>query len=150
MNNAFLNGDLDEEVYTELPKGYLIQRESIADTKLVCKLHKSLYGLKQASRQWNVKLTAALLEYGFIQSKSNYSLFTMRLYGHFLTVLVYIDDILIGCESSAVLEKFKSYLADVFKLKDLGSPKYFLGLELARPAGGIALNQRKYVLDLLI
>lgn len=73
VNNAFLNRELDEAVYMELPPGYQLKGEypTHPGTRLVYKLRKSLYGLKQASRQWNVKLTAALLEYGFTQSKSD-------------------------------------------------------------------------------
>lgn len=91
-----------------------------------------------------------MVDYGFQQSKTDYSLFTMRLDGAFLVVLVFVDDILVSSKSVIVLNKFKNYLANVFKLKDLGAPKYFLGLELARFVDGIVLNQRKYVLDLLI
>ena len=71
MNNAFLYGDLDETVYMTLPEGFFSEN----DTR-VCRLKKSLYGSKQAPRQWNAKLTSALLENGFKQSKSDYSLFT--------------------------------------------------------------------------
>ena len=69
VNNAFLNGDLYEEVYMDLPLGYHPQREHLPScTKLVCKLHKTIYGLKQASRQWNIKFTQAMLGLGFAQS----------------------------------------------------------------------------------
>ncbi|GJW33590.1 ribonuclease H-like domain-containing protein [Tanacetum coccineum] len=71
INNAFLYGDLTETVYMKLPDGYFDKND-----KRVCKLKKSLYGLKQAPRQWNAKLTQALVEDGFVQSKSDYSLFT--------------------------------------------------------------------------
>lgn len=148
VNNAFLNGDLDEDVYMELPQGYEFKGEYMAGKRMVCKLQKSLYGLKQASRQWNTKFTATMLDFGFSQSRSDYSLFTMILDGHFVAVLVYIDDILIGCASEVVLQQVKDYLADIFKLKDLGTPKYFLGLEIARSHTWIVINQRKYVLDM--
>lgn len=68
---------------------------------------------------------------------------------HKLMLLVYVDDILLGCDSEDSLADFKCWLADNFKLKDLGVPHYFLGLELARSTKRIMLNQRKYVLVLL-
>ncbi|GKB42800.1 putative RNA-directed DNA polymerase [Tanacetum coccineum] len=90
VNNAFLYGDLKEEVYMELPPRYYDKNE----TK-VCKLIKSLYGLKQAPRQWNEKVTKALIENGFIQSKNDYSLYVKSNNDIFIAILVYVDDIVI-------------------------------------------------------
>ncbi|WRX26209.1 Reverse transcriptase [Theobroma cacao] len=76
----------------ELPQGYTIKGEYLTGSRLVCKLHMSLYGLKQASRAWNSKLIASILKYGFKQSNSDYSLFTMKTHnGDFITILVYVS-----------------------------------------------------------
>ena len=144
VNNAFLYGDLEETVYMKLPEGYF----SKDDTR-VCRLKKSLYGLKQAPRQWNAKLTATLIENGFSQSKSDYSLFTKSDNGVFLALLVYVDDIIITGNSVTEIERFKIFLNTKFMIKDLGKLKYFLGIEVNDIENGICLNQRKYCLDLL-
>lgn len=77
--NAFLNGDLEENIYMQLPPGYVLQGESATLPNPVCKLKKSIYGLKQASRQWNSKLTSILQEFGLVQSFADHSL-TLRVH----------------------------------------------------------------------
>ncbi|GJT20107.1 ribonuclease H-like domain-containing protein [Tanacetum coccineum] len=143
VNNAFLYGDSKEVVFTKLPEGYFS-----SDNK-VCRLEKYLYGLKQAHRQWNAKLTSTLIENGFSQSKSDYSLYTKSDKGVFLALLVYVDDIILTGNSISKIEKFKVFLKSKFMIKDLGKLKYFLGNEVVDTDKGICLNQRKYVLDLL-
>ncbi|GKA42207.1 ribonuclease H-like domain-containing protein [Tanacetum coccineum] len=143
VNNAFLYGDLEEVGYMKPPEGYFP-----SDNK-VCRLKRSLYGLKQAPRQWNAKLTSTLIENGFSQSKSDYSLYTKSDKGIFLALLVYVDDIIITGNNVSEIQKFKVFLKSKFMIKDLGKLKYFLGIEIVDTEKGICLNQRKYVLDLL-
>ncbi|CAA7029624.1 unnamed protein product [Microthlaspi erraticum] len=144
VHNAFLHGDLEEEVYMRLPSGFRGSNKS-----KVCRLRKSLYGLRQAPRCWFAKLSTALKEYGFTQSISDYSLFTKETSSSRLHVLVYVDDLIISGSSLAVISEFKEYLSSCFHMKDLGILIYFLGLEVARSPTGIYLSQRKYVLDIL-
>lgn len=115
----------------------------------VCKLHKSLYGLKQASRQWFLKLSLALTSAGFKQSRSDYSMFVRSHQGTFTALLVYVDDVVIAGNSIDDITRIKSFLSSHFKLKDMGRLKYFLGLEVARSKRGIALSQRKYAPEIL-
>ena len=140
-NNAFLHRDLDE-VYMVPPPGFGSKGE-------VCKLTKSLYGLKQASRQWFAKLSSTIIDHGFIQSKSDYSIFTKVNKGLVIILLVYVDDILIASNNVDAVKTFKHFLDNKFKLKDLGTLKYFLLLEVARTERGICLCQRKFTLELL-
>ncbi|GJR51390.1 ribonuclease H-like domain-containing protein [Tanacetum coccineum] len=144
VNNAFLYGDLKEDVYMELPPGHYDKDET-----RVCKLIKSLYGLKQAPRQWNEKLTTTLIEHGFVQSKNDYSLFIKDKNGVFIAILVYVDDIVVIGNNNSEIDKFKHFLSTKFMIKDLGQVKYFLGIGVLENINGLCLSQRKYCLELL-
>ncbi|XP_019158583.1 PREDICTED: uncharacterized protein LOC109155352 [Ipomoea nil] len=115
----------------------------------VCRLLRSLYGLKQASRQWNVKLTKTLQDNGFIQSSADPSLFTKRSQTSFIALLVYVDDILVAGTNDNQIKELKQMLDSSFKIKDLGKLNYFLGIEAYRTPNGINLCQRKYTLEIL-
>ena len=144
VNNAFLHGELDEEVYMQVPPGLLVP-----NSQMVCRLQRSLYGLKQASRQWFTKLSGLLTSLGFEKSHSDHSLF-LRFTGSITTVLlVYVDDIILTGNSESEIQDVIKLLDQAFKIKDLGNLKYFLGLEIARSSSGIHLCQRKYTLDIL-
>lgn len=144
VHNAFLHGDLDEEVFMQLPP-----RFSTTDKSKVCKLNKSIYGLRQAPRCWFSKLTTTLKKYGFVQPHSDYSLFTYADSGMQLSVLVYVDDLVIASNDSRAVTQLKKYLNMCFYMKDLGTLKYFLGIEVAHGLEGIFLCQRKYALDIV-
>ena len=116
---------------------------------MVCKLNKSLYGLKHAPRYWFAKLSAALKHYGFQQSISDYSLFVLQRPGVHIVVLVYADDLIISGDNYEAITEFKAYLHNCFHMKDLGIFKYFLGVVVARSSTGIFLCQRKYALDII-
>ncbi|KAL0371752.1 UNVERIFIED_CONTAM: Retrovirus-related Pol polyprotein from transposon RE1 [Sesamum calycinum] len=140
VNNTLLHSHLDEEVYMTPPKGY-----EKAHPGLVCKLKESLYGLKQASSQWNIDLTSKLEAYGFKQSPHDHCLFTMRSDSCFLALIVYVDDVLLTSTSIDALVVVKTYLDDLFTIKDIRHAKYFLGLELARSSHGAYVTQHKYL-----
>ena len=125
----------------QLPQGFHSKGEH-----LVCKLNKSLYGLKQASRQWYSKFSSTILKCGFKQSKSDYSLFTKKFNQSFIALLVYVDDILIASNDVHAIEELKVFLDQEFKLKNLGN---LLGLEVAKSKQGTSLCQRKYALEIL-
>ena len=105
--------------------------------------------LKQASGQWFEKFSKTILQMGFVQSKSDYSLFTHTQGTSFTVLLVYVDDILLTGNNPAFVDSLKKLLDDRFGLKDLGSLRYFLGLDVARTDANISLTQRKYALEIL-
>lgn len=149
VNNAFLHRNLFEKVYMDFPLGYKPPKNFPKGERLVCCLNKSIFGLKQASRQWFAKFTDTLLSLAFQQSKDGYSIFVRCTGSDFLALLVYFDDIIITGFDSSKIDLLKKVLNDRFCLKDLGSLKYFLGLELAHSSRGIYVSQRHYTLQLL-
>lgn len=91
VHNAFLHGNLDEEIYMHLPPGL-----STSKPNQVCKLLKSLYGLKQPSRQWFARLSSSLISNGFSQFASDHSLFIKKKHSSFTAILVYVDDLILA------------------------------------------------------
>lgn len=158
VSNAFLHGDLEEIVYMKLPPGYTGMGSRTYKNKpganssissLVLKLLKSLYGLKQAPRQWFSKLSQTLINLGFTQSKSNYSLFTKVSKIDIIVILIYVDDLLICGSNLSTIQHIQSMLSSVFHMKHLGPLRYFLGIEVNRSNSGFFLSQKKYTLDLI-
>ncbi|GJT57305.1 retrovirus-related pol polyprotein from transposon TNT 1-94 [Tanacetum coccineum] len=145
VNNAFLQGDLHEDVCMQIPQGYTHN----LPPNIVCKLTKSLYGLKQENKQWFEKLTTFLLFIGFKQSYMDTLLFTLSTNQSFITLLVYVDDILIAGNNKDLIQNIKQHLNDKFSIKDLGPLHYYLGIEFLRNATGLAMSQRKYALELV-
>jgi len=129
----------------DLPPGYTTS----TDAKVVCKLQRALYGLKQSPRAWFGRFSMAMRKYGFKQSNSDHTLF-IKHNGEKLTVLiVYVDDMIITGDDKEEISRLQEELATDFEMKNLGGLKYFLGIEVARSREGIFLSQRKYVLDVL-
>ncbi|KAF5780569.1 putative RNA-directed DNA polymerase [Helianthus annuus] len=134
----------DEEVYMKIPQGFSKDNEN-----RVCRLRKTLYGLKQASRNWYQKFTNALLGLSFSSSRADHSLFLYKDEDTFISILIYVDDVIIVGNNFAKIQEIKNCLHDRFSIKDLGQLKYFLGIEVARTSRGLVLSQRKYTLDIL-
>ena len=135
VNNAFLHGDLDEDIYMKPPPGLIL-----SDPTRVLKLKKSSYGLKQASRQWHAKISTALRSRGYIQSKNDCSLFYKAMGKSIIFVAVYVDDILLTGNHLEEMHNLKAYLHSTFKIKDLGSLNYFLGIEILQESHGVIMT----------
>ncbi|KAA0057585.1 Beta-galactosidase [Cucumis melo var. makuwa] len=146
VKNAFLNGDLVEEVYmSPPPPGFEAQFG-----QHVCKLQKSLYGLKQSPRAWFDRFTTFVKSQGYNQGHSDHTLFTKASKtGKIAILIVYVDDIVLTEDDQTEISLLKQRMGNEFEIKDLGNLKYFLGMEVARSKEGISVSQRKYTLDLL-
>ncbi|CAI7818335.1 unnamed protein product [Closterium sp. NIES-54] len=140
ITTAFLNGIILEELY-------MLQLEGLDDgSGRVCKLKKAIYGLNQAPRAWYHKLEETPLAGGFKKSECDHSLFLLQEKEQFLMLLVYVDDILLFSESSAMIERVEEMLEMQFKCLKMGDVKYFLGMHVERDLdkGVLRLHQRKY------
>lgn len=127
-----------------IPPGY-----SASSPSQICKLHKFLYGLKQASRQWYSKLSFLFISLCFKFSESDHSLYIKSSHNTFITLLVYVDDLILVGNSLIKINSVKHALDSKFKTKDLGSLRYFLGFKINRTSSWIFFNQRRYTLELL-
>jgi len=145
IKNAFLNGILDEEVYMAQPPGFVAHGESMK----VCKLKKTIYGLKQSPRAWFCRFASTVQDFGLHRSEKDHSVFWRLHNGKRILLVVYVDDIVITGDDTIGIVSLKKHLHERFQTKDLGSLKYFLGIEVAKSKKGVHLSQRKYVLDML-
>lgn len=147
MKNAFLNGNVEEKVYMDISPGV---KTNPSNVDKVCKLRKSLYGLKQSPRAWFGRFSKSMKAFGYKQINYDHTLFINQKNGKITTLIVYVDDMVITGDDPKEINELKKYLSKEFEIKDLGQLKYFLGIEVARSKKGISLSQRKYVLYLLI
>uniref|UniRef100_A0A2N9HBX8 Reverse transcriptase Ty1/copia-type domain-containing protein n=1 Tax=Fagus sylvatica TaxID=28930 RepID=A0A2N9HBX8_FAGSY len=145
IQNAFLHGNLTEQVFMSQPPGY----QNPNYPTHVCLLQKAIYGLKQAPRAWFSRLSSRLIAFGFHGSRSDSSLFIYTKASVIMYVLIYVDDIILtGSHSAAITDLLNSLKRD-FAVKDLGSLNFFLGLEVLPNADGVLLSQQRYIMDLL-
>jgi hypothetical protein len=147
VKTAFLYGKLDEEIFMRQPPGYITPGQE----HLVCRLLRGLYGLKQASRAWNQRLNAELVEIGFTRSDEDPCLYLKGEGDSFVAIGVHVDDgILVG--KASVIEEIKSQVKEVFTITDGGDLAYFLGLEFIRDRENqrTLIHQTRYTTDLLV
>ncbi|CAM8893628.1 unnamed protein product [Rhodiola kirilowii] len=145
VSNAFLHGHLEEDVFMQQPPGF----EDSLHPSHVCKLHRTIYGLKQSPRAWNARLSHTICKLGFAPSRADTSLFVFHGSGVTIFLLVYVDDIVIAGSCPDAISRIIQRLSAIFPIKDLGNLHYFLGLEVVYNSEGLILKQHKYAIDLL-
>jgi hypothetical protein len=145
VNNAFLHGQITEDVYMSQPPGFKDQSKP----NHVCRLRKAIYRLKQAPQAWYSTLKDALIHLGFHNSKADSSLFIYRSGSLICYLLVYVDELVLTGNDSSFVQSIIQQFGAKFSLKDKGNLHYFLGVEVIPTRAGLFLSQHKYVRDLL-
>lgn len=144
VKSAYLNAPIDTELYVKQPEGYKVCDKD--GNEYVWKLRKSLYGLKQSGRNWNIMLHEILTEQGYEQSVADPCLYTKVKGQTKVHVLVFVDDILVCTNDEKLMEQTKKILSNRFKMTDLGVIKKFLGIDFAvTEDGSVTMSQRNYV-----
>jgi len=146
VKTAFLNGELEEDIYMAQPPGF-----EEGGPNFVCHLKKALYGLKQAPRAWHTKLKTELEHMGFSASETDPGLFIKHLEEDYVYILVYVDDILIATKSKDNVKTVKDILMTTFDARDLGDASYFLGWEIKRDRASrtLKISQTKMTTNLI-
>ncbi|KAK9018928.1 hypothetical protein V6N11_033973 [Hibiscus sabdariffa] len=143
VKTAFLNGKLEEDVYMTQPEGFVTPKNA----GKVCKLQRSIYGLKQASRSWNFRFNEAIQEFGFIRNEDEPCVYK-KFSGSIVSFLIlYVDDILIIGNDIPTLQYIKTWLNSCFSMKDLGEAAYILGVKIYRDRSRrlLGLSQSTYI-----
>lgn len=145
VKTAFLNGELEEEIYMDQPEGFIIPGQE----HKVCKLDKSLYGLKQAPKQWHDKFDGVVIANGFRINESDKCIY-YKVENKVCTIIcLYVDDLLIFGSNLTVVNETKNTLSSNFEMKDLGEANVILGIKITRTANGISLDQSHYIEKIL-
>jgi hypothetical protein len=144
---AYLNGDIDIELYMAQPIGFVQKGQE----HLVCKLNKSLYGAKQSGRCWYKKSDSELRKLSFIPMESEPCIYIYNNNDIQFFLIVYVDDILLISNSLPYINKMKQELSKIFEMKDLGEAKYVIGIQIERDheKGTISICQSEYVANIL-
>ena len=141
VKTAFLNEELEEEIYMEQPEGFVVPGKE----RKVCKLVKSLYGLKQAPKQWHAKFDQTMLANGFKINECDKCVYIKNTPNHEVIVCLYIDDMLIMSRDIANVNATKRMVASTFDMKDLGVADLILGIRIHKTPQGLALSQSHYI-----
>ncbi|KAD4177984.1 hypothetical protein E3N88_26575 [Mikania micrantha] len=145
VKSAFLNGELNEEVYVTQPTGFEVKGKE----DMVYRLHKALYGLRQAPRAWNAQLDKSLKTFGFCRCVHEQAVYKRHGNISSLIVGVYVDDLIIMGSNESEVKTFIDQMKDVFEMSDLGRLSFYLGMEVDQRKNGIVLKQEAYARKVL-
>ena len=148
IKTAYLYGDLDEDIYMNIPEWY---DDSEEGHLYVYKLNRGIYGLKQAGRQWNKKLDKSLRDAGFLRSEQEPCIY-YKFYGNKIIVLgIFVDDIVAAASSNKDIEEVKKFLSIFYEINDEGELKFYTGIKVQRDRSKkvIYLSQPQYIKDML-
>ena len=145
VKTAFLNGEILNDVYMEILEGVQVDLET-RNTKM-CKLKKSLYGLKTSPKRWNEKFSEEVEKLGLENDIHEPCLYTWRMHGKIVFILLYVDDMLIGGNDIERIQEIRTKLSQTFEMKDLGEPENFLGMRIRRDRKNqiITIDQTEYI-----
>ena len=147
VKTAFLNGELEEEIYMKQPKGFF----SSASVHLVCKLNKSIYSLRQTSRQWYLKFHEVISSLGFEENVMDNCINQKVSESKICFLVLYVDDILLATNDMGTLYEVKQFLSKNFEMKDMDEAYYVIGIKIhrERSRGILGLSQESYINKIL-
>jgi len=145
VKSAFLNGELEEEVYVTQPDGFVKEGKE----QQVYKLSKALYGLRQAPRAWNVKLDRSLKKLKFSKCANEPAVYTRGVGKSRVVLGVYVDDLIVTGEDSAEIDVFKKQMTSEFEMSDLGLLSFYLGIEVDQQKDYVTIKQSSYARKVL-
>ena len=129
------------------PQGFIVKGQE----RKICKLKRSIYGLKQFSRQWNLKFHQAIISYGFKMIEEDHCVYVKRSKDYFVILSLYVDDILLAANSKEFVKTIKDWLYSNFDMKDVGKVAYILGVKIFKDRSRklLALSQEPYIKKIL-
>ena len=147
VKTAFLNGDLEEEIYVQESVGFVNEGQE----NKVYRLLKSIYGLKQSPRQWYIRFHNTIILNGFIMINEDHCVYIKRSKDKLIIMSLYVDDILIAGNSKEYVNELKGWLSSNFEMKNMGEASYILGVKISRDRSKklLSLSQEPYINKIL-
>ena len=145
VKTAFLNGNLEEEIYMEQPERFIV----LGQENKVCRLVKSLYGLKQALKQWYEKFNNVMMSNGFKTNECDKCVYVKDTSKGCVIICLYVDDILIMGSNNEIIKTTKKILNNMFDMKDMGVAYIILGIKISKISDKLVLLQSHYIEKIL-